>query len=198
MQALHKTLLTISALMVSALIVSVLTVPVSASGLFTIVDNELTVTFASTLTDPLYHYVWDFGDGSSTTEDIGSTAHSYASEGVYTVTLTIYSEPSSSEWIISSDWWQVVTSDSDTIAVVETPSGPGYQGQETLTPTPTPSDDGSDGIPPLGVDGSSYTTLAREYFLPALVVLTIVLSVTLAIRHVRKKGSMKRRKQRRK
>src|SRR5690606_13497198 len=50
--------------------------------------EELTVSFTSTSTDDggAPAHAWDFGDGSSSTEE--NPVHTYAADGSYTVTLT--------------------------------------------------------------------------------------------------------------
>src|SRR5690606_8309741 len=51
--------------------------------------EELTVSFTSTSTDDggAPTHAWDFGDGSSSTEE--NPVHTYAADGSYTVTLTV-------------------------------------------------------------------------------------------------------------
>lgn len=54
--------------------------------------NKHSMYFAVTASDVetrYLSYVWDFGDGTSATTTIGSTAHSYQRRGTYTVTLTV-------------------------------------------------------------------------------------------------------------
>ena len=65
--------------------------PIPNAGADQAVDEGATVSFAGSFTDPgadTHTIQWDFGDGSS---DSGSltASHSYADNGVYTVTLTV-------------------------------------------------------------------------------------------------------------
>ncbi len=64
--------------------------PVNITGeaLFSYVADGLTVTFTneSTVTPPVT-YLWDFGDGETSTEK--DPVHTYASKGEYTVKLTV-------------------------------------------------------------------------------------------------------------
>lgn len=60
------------------------TVPVSS---FTYTQNELTFNFTNTSTGAI-SYLWDFGDGSTST--LENPSHSYATSGLYVVTLTAY------------------------------------------------------------------------------------------------------------
>jgi hypothetical protein len=57
-------------------------------------DAELTVTFvdASTPTDEITYWSWDFGDGSAIYEGQTPPAHLYDTPGVYTVTLHVASD----------------------------------------------------------------------------------------------------------
>jgi PKD repeat protein len=53
-----------------------------------------TVTFSATASSPdaggyIANYSWDFGDGTTTSTATGSTTHSYAASGTYTVRLTV-------------------------------------------------------------------------------------------------------------
>ena len=48
---------------------------------------DLPVTFTSTSTGPITDYLWDFGDGATSTE--ASPTHTYTAEGSYTVSLTV-------------------------------------------------------------------------------------------------------------
>ncbi|MEM6771178.1 MAG: PKD domain-containing protein [Bacteroidota bacterium] len=58
----------------------------TASFTFTVnADDVLTIDFTNTSTDAV-SYVWDFGDGNSSTEE--SPTHTYAGAGAYTVQLT--------------------------------------------------------------------------------------------------------------
>jgi PKD repeat protein len=52
-------------------------------------SNEIVFSDISTATNTIYSYVWDFGD--STTATIQNPTHSYATNGNYTVCLSIYS-----------------------------------------------------------------------------------------------------------
>jgi len=57
---------------------------------FTFSIDGNTVDFISTSVGEITSYKWDFGDGTSST--LEQTAHTYTAEGVYFVTLTVYSE----------------------------------------------------------------------------------------------------------
>ncbi len=50
-------------------------------------DYDLPVTFTSTSTGPVDSYLWDFGDGSSSTE--ANPTHTYTEAGLYSVLLTV-------------------------------------------------------------------------------------------------------------
>ncbi len=54
---------------------------------FTAIQNCGTVTFSSTSLNTVNSYVWDFGDGTTSTEE--SPTHIYTSSGIYDVTLTV-------------------------------------------------------------------------------------------------------------
>ncbi|MFC2140882.1 PKD domain-containing protein [Acidobacteriota bacterium] len=57
---------------------------------FTYIINDLTVSFTDTSTDPdgiIVGLLWDFGDGTTSTEQ--NPVHTYAAAGTYTVTLTV-------------------------------------------------------------------------------------------------------------
>ncbi len=62
--------------------------PITGEALFSYVADGLTVTFTneSTVTPPVT-YLWDFGDGETSTEK--DPVHTYASKGEYTVKLTV-------------------------------------------------------------------------------------------------------------
>jgi LPXTG-motif cell wall-anchored protein len=54
--------------------------------------NGLDVSFTVTASDPdgtITNYHWDFGDGSSADTASGSTSHTYAASGSYTVNVTV-------------------------------------------------------------------------------------------------------------
>jgi PKD repeat protein len=57
---------------------------------FTYIIDGMTVTFTDTSTDPdgiIVGLLWDFGDGTTSTEQ--NPVHTYAAAGTYTVTLTV-------------------------------------------------------------------------------------------------------------
>ncbi len=59
---------------------------------FRLTTNDLNITVdgsATTSSQPIALYVWDFGDGSVGMGQVAN--HTYASSGIYTVTLTVYS-----------------------------------------------------------------------------------------------------------
>ena len=61
-------------------------------GLDKTVDEGERVAFAATVTDPgtdSYEIVWDFGDGSAPVSGTLTPTHTYADNGIYTVTLTV-------------------------------------------------------------------------------------------------------------
>ncbi len=57
-------------------------------------DEGSTVSFSATVTDPgtadTFIYLWDFGDGITST--LPAPGHAYADNGVYTVTITVYDD----------------------------------------------------------------------------------------------------------
>jgi PKD repeat protein len=53
---------------------------------FTYVEDELEVTFTDTSTNSPTSWLWDFGDGNTST--LQNPVHTYATDGSYTVTLT--------------------------------------------------------------------------------------------------------------
>ncbi|MFN8560605.1 MAG: PKD domain-containing protein [Anaerolineae bacterium] len=61
------------------------TQPVQAN--FSAQPSGLTVQFVDQSTGPIASYLWDFGDGGSSSEQ--NPAHTYAAGGTYTVTLTV-------------------------------------------------------------------------------------------------------------
>ncbi|MCA0236767.1 MAG: T9SS-dependent M36 family metallopeptidase [Bacteroidetes bacterium] len=68
----------------SAVTVEVTPGPVAG---FTTTQNGLTVTFTNTSTGNPTNYLWNFGD--NTTSTLPNPTHTYATPGVYTVTLTV-------------------------------------------------------------------------------------------------------------
>jgi len=62
--------------------------PITGEALFSYVADGLTVTFTneSTVTPPVT-YLWDFGDGETSTEE--NPVHTYAKKGEYNVKLTV-------------------------------------------------------------------------------------------------------------
>jgi PKD repeat protein len=56
---------------------------------YTAVDSSGTVYFSNTVSGSGPVYFWDFGDGSNSSV-VGSTTHTYASNGTYWVCLTVY------------------------------------------------------------------------------------------------------------
>ncbi len=62
--------------------------PITGEALFTYVPNGLTVTFTNVSTvSGTVTYLWDFGDGETSTEK--DPVHTYASKGEYNVKLTV-------------------------------------------------------------------------------------------------------------
>ncbi|NIM11614.1 MAG: PKD domain-containing protein, partial [Candidatus Aminicenantes bacterium] len=61
---------------------------------FTYTINCLTVNFTDTSTDDgtIVSWLWDFGDGNTSTEQ--NPTHTYAADGTYTVTLTVTDDDS--------------------------------------------------------------------------------------------------------
>ena len=54
------------------------------------VCNNTNAIFEAVLSDPNYRYFWDFGDGGSANNVMGNTvSHTYTTNGLYTVSLTI-------------------------------------------------------------------------------------------------------------
>jgi len=57
---------------------------------YTYIKTDLTVDFTYTSTDPdgiIIFWIWDFGDGNASTTQ--NPSHIYATDGTYTVTLTV-------------------------------------------------------------------------------------------------------------
>ncbi|NCF99166.1 MAG: PKD domain-containing protein, partial [Planctomycetia bacterium] len=61
---------------------------------------DLAVQFANTSIGPIDTYLWDFGDGSTSTEE--SPVHVYTGEGLFTITLTVTGPGGSSTETCSS------------------------------------------------------------------------------------------------
>ena len=61
---------------------------------------DLLVEFTSSSTGPITDYLWDFGDGETSTE--ASPSHTYTAEGTYTVSLTV-TGPGGSDQSICQD-----------------------------------------------------------------------------------------------
>jgi len=61
-------------------------------------EPPLAVTFTPVVDGDVTSWMWDFGDGTTSTEQ--SPVHTYTSEGIYSVTLTV--EPSSGEPVSES------------------------------------------------------------------------------------------------
>jgi PKD repeat protein len=70
----------------------------------------LTVTFTDTSTGPVLSRRWEFGDGTSSSEQ--SPAHTYGSPGMYTVALTVYG-PENVSTLRRSRYVEVVGSSGD-------------------------------------------------------------------------------------
>jgi PKD repeat protein len=68
------------------------------------------ITFSTDASDPdgIYLYVWDFGDGTSTTTTVNSVIHSYDSTGQYNVQLTVidnFDGTTTFQKLVSVDDW---------------------------------------------------------------------------------------------
>lgn len=61
-----------------------------SNGTLLYLDQGATVSFNSILSTNAHSYLWDFGDG--TTSTLGATSHTYTAVGTYTVVLTAYKE----------------------------------------------------------------------------------------------------------
>jgi len=137
--------------------ISVVNAPPPPTATFTPPSSSLSgqaATFdASASTDPdgtITSYAWSFGDGATTTTSSPTTAHTYATEGTYTATLTVTDNYGSTDAVSH-------------FVVVST--GP------TPTPTPTPTPPAQHVVPqasftvpataaagqPLSFDGSAST-----------------------------------------
>jgi|GEM_PF-1558983 len=61
----------------------------SAGGLSSTLATDCAFDFSVSGVTAVTSYVWNFGDGATATTSIASTSHSYASEGTYTVKVTM-------------------------------------------------------------------------------------------------------------
>jgi len=70
-------------------------------------DDPLTVIFtdASSSSDGIVSWLWDFGDGDTSTEQ--NPSHEYSTEGIYTVSLTVTEADSDSDTKIKTDYIKV-------------------------------------------------------------------------------------------
>jgi PKD domain-containing protein len=67
----------------------------SAPGTSTLAFNWPTCDNGYPVSEPIFAYQWDFGDGQEQTESDATTIHSYASAGDHVVKLTVYTHQSS-------------------------------------------------------------------------------------------------------
>ncbi|MFA0847586.1 MAG: chitobiase/beta-hexosaminidase C-terminal domain-containing protein, partial [Methanobacterium formicicum] len=129
---------------------------------FTATPNKgtvpLTVEFndQSTGTKPLT-YSWDFGDGSTSTEQ--NPTHTYTTPGNYTVKLTVTNAVGSSEKTMT-----IITSDSDIVAPIPTADLPGGSYNTTINVNLSATDD-QDPNPQIyyTLDGNDPTTSSTLY-----------------------------------
>ncbi|WP_300426116.1 chitobiase/beta-hexosaminidase C-terminal domain-containing protein [Methanobacterium sp.] len=129
---------------------------------FTATPNKgtvpLTVEFndQSTGTKPLT-YSWDFGDGSTSTEQ--NPTHTYTTSGNYTVKLTVTNAVGSSEKTMT-----IITSDSDIVAPIPTADLPGGSYNTTINVNLSATDD-QDPNPQIyyTLDGNDPTTSSTLY-----------------------------------
>jgi len=73
-------------------------VPINPTASFTAAVSGSAVTFTNTSTHGV-SYAWDFGDGETSAEQ--SPAHTYATDGEFTVTLTVTGEEGTTEAVAS-------------------------------------------------------------------------------------------------
>ena len=69
----------------------------SAGSLSSTLTTDCTFDFSVSAVSAVTSYTWNFGDGATATTNIASTSHSYASEGTYTVKVTMSNNCSSIE-----------------------------------------------------------------------------------------------------
>ncbi len=60
---------------------------IAPTGQYTYTDNQLTVTYTDQSTDSPTSWLWDFGDGNTSTQQ--NPTHTYAAAGTYTVCLLV-------------------------------------------------------------------------------------------------------------
>ncbi|RMD59947.1 PKD domain-containing protein, partial [Candidatus Parcubacteria bacterium] len=101
---------------VSATVVSTVTPPVASFDASPLGGTvPLTVTFTDTSTGNVTSWLWDFGDGSTST--VQHPTHTYQAPGMYTVSLTV-SGPDGSSMETKADLITVTAADSPGLVTV--------------------------------------------------------------------------------
>jgi Zn-dependent metalloprotease len=100
-----------------------LTAPTPPTAGFTYTTDCLTACFTDTSTDDgtIVSWLWDFGDGNTSTQQ--NPCHTYAAAGTYTVTLTVTDDDT------------LTDSTSQSVTVVDCPQDEMYVNDITQTPT---------------------------------------------------------------
>jgi PKD repeat protein len=91
------------------------------------------VTFTSTSTGPINEYYWDFGDGTSSNEYSSIQTHTYYTEGVYTVSLTVYDPSYSSDTETKYDYIVVGNGGGGSNTYCNSYGGTNYEWIESVT-----------------------------------------------------------------
>ncbi|MGF7117586.1 chitobiase/beta-hexosaminidase C-terminal domain-containing protein [Methanobacterium oryzae] len=128
-------------------------------------SNSLTVNFTDTSTNYPLSWLWDFGDGTTSTEQ--NPTHTYSKAGTYTVTLTA-ANPAGSDDEIKTNYITVL----DTIAptVTANPVGGNFDNVQNITLT---TDEPATIY--YTTDGSTPTTSSTQYTGPININGTITL-----------------------
>lgn len=101
-------------------------------------------------------YVWDFGDGKTSTEK--DPQHVFNKRGTYTVKLTVNSDEGCTNSLTATNYLNVANFTSDFTVPAPVCQGAGYEFKNTSTPVPASTTWEVDGMPAYAYTNSLYTT----------------------------------------